>query len=159
MIKRIAATIFAVSVVLAGLAPAFATRSIPIKPDGAHAAPMTVFGDTVNGVSIGKTTAPTGALDVVGNINATGIISGTIDSTKIPNNAIDTAKIANAAVTVNKVAANAIDTGKIAAQSVDTGKLLTGGSIDTVKFLCSSPGLGSRFGWATMEQILAKICP
>lgn len=47
---------------------AIAINTFPLKPDGANAAPATVFGSPSNGVSIGKTTAPAAPLDVLGKV-------------------------------------------------------------------------------------------
>lgn len=61
----ILAMIFAIVFILT--APlAYAVNQVKLKPDGANAAPATVFGTPNNGVSIGKTTAPNSALDIVG---------------------------------------------------------------------------------------------
>lgn len=174
-VKFLVGLIMAVAVALAPEA-AFATNTIPLKPDGSHAAPMTVFGDTVNGVSIGKTTAPTGALDVVGDINATGTISGTIDTTKIPSNAIDTAKLAAGAVTAAKIAPAAVDTSKLGLGAVTTNQLgnaavdttkIAAGSIDTSKLLkngsgggalCELPSTPGTFGHCTNASAATCTC-
>lgn len=121
---------------------AYAVNVVPLKPDSANSAPATVFGSPTPGMSIGKTTAPSGALDVVGNVNVTGTITGSlaagsVDSTKIATGAIDSTKLATNAVTLSKIASGA----------VDTSKLLIDGVVDTAKIVC---GKGSKsFGFCT----------
>lgn len=48
---------------------AYAVNKIPLKPDGANAAPCTVFGSSTPGLSCGKTTAPSGTIDSLGTVN------------------------------------------------------------------------------------------
>jgi hypothetical protein len=58
-----------VAVILFGLVGmAGAVNKYILKPDGANAAPCTVFGSPNNGMSCGKTTAPNATLDVAGGI-------------------------------------------------------------------------------------------
>lgn len=54
---------------------AHAVNKIPLKPDSANAAPCTVFGASSAGLSCGKTTAPSGIADFVGNVNVTGTLT------------------------------------------------------------------------------------
>lgn len=121
--KNLCRLVLAAAVLPFSVALALAVNVMPLKPDSANAAPMTVFGSPSNGVSVGKTTAPSGAMDIVGDLNVTGTVSGTVDTTKIPNNAIDTAKINAAAVTAAKIAPAAVDTSKIKKSSAGFGAL------------------------------------
>lgn len=117
---------------------ALAVNYIPLKPDSANDAPATVFGSPTPGISIGKTTAPSGAMDIVGDLNVTGTITGSvsaasIDSTKLASNAVTTAKIASGAVDTTKLKSGSLDTGKIACFKADASigfcaSALTGGS-------------------------------
>lgn len=58
--------LLAASSLIAVAVAAHAVNKIPLKPDGANAAPCTVFGSSTPGISCGKTTAPATAVDVLG---------------------------------------------------------------------------------------------
>ncbi len=60
-----------------------ATNTMPLKVDSANAAPCTVFGSPTPGMSCGKTSAPTQALDIAGNFALSGdfLASGRITPT------------------------------------------------------------------------------
>lgn len=72
-------SLLAALALLAILSPicAEAVNQFPLKPDGENTAPATVFGSPVNGVSVGTTTPPSGAvkLKVEGDVTVSGSLT------------------------------------------------------------------------------------
>jgi len=89
MKKNLSIGALALLAVLAFVSSARATNIIPLKPDSANGAVCTVFGSTYNGMSCGKTTAPTAGtiIDAVGNLLVTG--NAAITGTLTYNSAVD----------------------------------------------------------------------
>lgn len=119
-----------------------AVNTVPLKPDSANDAPATVYGTPNNGVSIGKTTAPNEALDVVGNIALTGSLKGAGSGVPV--------SLTSATIGVGAVVSTFTNTGNaeiggtlaVAGATTLTGNALASGTLTATGVLAANGGLG-----------------
>jgi len=150
MKRNILTGLGALAFLLGLVALTFAVNSIPLKPDSAYDAPCTVFGYPSRGMSCGKITAPSGKVDIVGDLNVTGsVVSGGSTTGSNPlqvSSAIVTYGLTGSTATFS----GAVQTGSLTVSSItDTGAASVTGLVAAGSVTVS--GTASHVGTLTMS--------